>query len=186
MAVPSKFGVRPELWVLTLALSLVLLSEIPWASSVDKNSPKAKSAPETVRQPVPFSHRLHSRLGLGCQDCHAMAGNGVSAGFPPLSFCLSCHRNAKGKRSDVAFLLEDYERKGQSISWIRIYKIPDYVFFSHKNHLSAGGTCSTCHGMVEQHDVLKKEVPTSMASCIECHKSMGASVECHFCHELNQ
>ena len=186
MVVPLKRGVRLELGALIPALSLVLLPAIPWASSAEKNSPETQVAPEAVRQPVPFSHRLHSQLGLDCPTCHGMAGKGVSAGFPPLSLCLSCHRSAEGKRLRVASLLEDYERKGQSIPWVRIYKIPDYVFFSHKNHLSAGGTCSTCHGPVEQHDVLKKEVPTSMASCIECHKSQGASVECHFCHELNQ
>ncbi len=186
MAVSLKHDVRLEWGILIAVLSLVLLPAIPWALGVDQDSSVTQSDPEPVRQPLPFSHRQHRRLGVTCSACHAMAGKGGSAGFPPLAVCLSCHRNAKEKRSGVAFVLEGYERKGQPIPWIRLYKIPDFVFFNHKNHLAAGGTCSTCHGPVERRDVLKKEVPTSMGSCIECHKSRGASVECHFCHELNQ
>ncbi len=186
MATPLKLSLRLEWGILIPALSLALLPAIPWALGVDKDSSETQADPEPVRQPLPFSHRQHSRLGLNCSACHAMAGKSGSAGLPPLALCLSCHREAGERTSRVASLLEDYERKGQAIPWIRLYKIPDFVFFNHKNHLAAGGTCSTCHGPVEQRDVLKKEVPTSMVSCIECHKSQGASVECHFCHELNQ
>jgi len=83
-------------------------------------------------------------------------------------------------------MLEGYEQRDEPIPWVRIYKIPDFVFFSHKEHLVPGATCATCHGAVELQDSLKQEVPTSMEHCMDCHKSQGASLDCHFCHELNQ
>lgn len=83
-------------------------------------------------------------------------------------------------------LLEGYEQRNETIPWVRVYKIPDFVFFSHKEHLASGASCAICHGAVELRDRLEQEVPTSMEHCMDCHKSQGASLECHFCHELNQ
>lgn len=82
--------------------------------------------------------------------------------------------------------LEGYERRDEAIPWVRVYKIPDFVFFSHKEHLASGAVCATCHGPVELRDTLRQEVPTSMEFCMDCHQSRGASLACHFCHELNQ
>lgn len=115
-----------------------------------------------------------------------MEGRGGSAGFPPVALCLSCHRGGKGDLSAVGVSLEGYEQRGEAIPWVRVYKVPDFVFFSHKEHLASGATCTTCHGPVERRDRLKQEVPTSMEHCMDCHQSQGASLECHFCHELNQ
>ena len=115
-----------------------------------------------------------------------MEGRGGSAGFPPVALCLSCHRGGTGEISAVGALLEGYEQRDETIPWARVYKIPDFVFFSHKEHLASGANCATCHGAVELRDRLKQEVPTSMEHCMDCHKSQGASLECHFCHELNQ
>jgi hypothetical protein len=172
--------------ILIPALCLALLPVIPWASSAHDSSFRTRPNGEPIPQPLPFSHRSHSRLGLNCSACHAMEGRGGSAGFPSLALCLACHRRAKGALSSVGALLEGYEQRGEAIPWTRIYKIPDFVFFSHKEHLAAGATCTACHGAVEQRDSLKQEVPTSMESCMDCHRSQGASLACHFCHELNQ
>ena len=103
-----------------------------------------------------------------------------------MSLCLSCHRGDEGEVSPVGQRLEEYERRGETIPWVRVYKIPDFVFFSHKEHLASGAACATCHGQVELRDTLRQEVPTSMEHCMDCHESQGASLACHFCHELNQ
>ena len=34
---------------------------------------------------------------------------------------------------------------GEEIPWVPVYRVPDIVFFSHKEHLAAGETCATCH-----------------------------------------
>lgn len=172
--------------VLVPALCLALPAAIPWISGARGNASRTGPDPEPVPQPVPFSHRTHTELGLQCAACHAMKGRGGSAGFPSLSLCLSCHRGATGEISAVGALLEGYEQRGEPIPWVRVYKIPDFVFFSHTEHLAAGATCATCHGAVEVRDTLKQEVPTSMETCMDCHESRGASIACHFCHELNQ
>jgi hypothetical protein len=69
---------------------------------------------------------------------------------------------------------------------VRVYQTPDFVFFSHKNHLKAGETCETCHGPVATREVLAKEVSTNMTACMNCHVQRGATTECFFCHELGQ
>ena len=168
------------------ALCLALLAAIPWISGARDNSSRTRPDPTPIAQPLPFSHRTHTELGLQCAACHSMKGRGGSAGFPAGALCLSCHRGAKGENSAVGALLEGYEQRGESIPWVRVYKIPDFVFFSHQEHLASGATCTICHGPVELRDTLEQEVPTSMEHCMDCHESRGASVACHFCHELNQ
>ena len=172
--------------MLIQALCLALPAAIPWISGAHQVSSQTHHDRQPISQPLPFSHRSHTQLGLNCAACHTMEGRGGSAGFPPVALCLSCHRGGTGKVSSVGVLLEGYEQRDEPIPWVRIYKIPDFVFFSHKEHLASGATCATCHGAVELQDRLKQEVPTSMEHCMDCHKSQGASLDCHFCHELNQ
>lgn len=179
-------GLQKRSRMLITALCLVLPSAIPWISGAEEVSSPSRRDTQPIPQPLPFSHRSHAQLGLDCATCHAIDGKGGSAGFPPVALCLSCHRGGEGDDSAVGVLLEGYEQRGESIPWVRVYKIPDFVFFSHKEHLASGASCATCHGAVELRDRLKQEVPTSMEHCMDCHKSQGASLDCHFCHELNQ
>lgn len=172
--------------ILIPALCLVMPAAIPWISGAQEVSSPSRNDTQPIAQPLPFSHRSHAQLGLNCSTCHTMEGRGGSAGFPPVALCLSCHRGGKGENAAVGGRLEGYAQRGKSIPWVRVYKIPDFVFFSHKEHLASGATCATCHGAVELRDRLRQEVPTSMEHCMDCHKSQGASLDCHFCHELNQ
>jgi hypothetical protein len=68
----------------------------------------------------------------------------------------------------------------------RVYKIPDFVTFSHAKHGAAKVECAACHGPVMERDAQAREVPVTMKACVDCHKAKGASVSCNFCHELNQ
>ncbi len=44
-------------------------------------------------QPIAFSHRLHAgEMGMECQYCHFGARQSRSAGVPPASLCMNCHR----------------------------------------------------------------------------------------------
>ncbi|HLV23382.1 MAG TPA: c-type cytochrome [Moheibacter sp.] len=82
------------------------------------------------------------------------------------------------------------------IEWVRIHNMPDFVFFSHQQHVVAGekailqaianGTipnakeldlptesqvCFACHGNVPKMDELKMANQFTMGWCIECHRT---------------
>ena len=77
-----------------------------------------------------------------------------------------------GTRSGVTEInkvVAAYENR-TAVEWIRIYKLPDFVFFSHAQHVSAGGiSCETCHGNVKEMDRLTQVPNLSMGWCIDCH-----------------
>ena len=35
------------------------------------------------------------------------------------------------------------------IPWVRVFKVPEYVQYTHKQHVQAGLQCQTCHGSSE-------------------------------------
>ena len=134
-------------------------------------------------QPIPFSHKTHiEEAGQQCRDCHKMPGTGEAAGFPPESLCMDCHSSIKTDSPSVAKLAE-YYRDHKSIPWVRVYRIPPNVWFSHKSHVEkAKVDCAVCHGAVATHDAMVKEKPTTMKFCMDCHEANKASVACDFCH----
>lgn len=57
------------------------------------------------------------------------------------------------------------------IEWVRIHNLPDHVYFNHAQHVSVGKVeCQTCHGQVEEMDVVQQMSPLSMGWCINCHR----------------
>lgn len=57
------------------------------------------------------------------------------------------------------------------INWVRIHNLPDHVYFNHAQHVTAGGiACQTCHGPVEQMEVVSQYAPLSMGWCVNCHR----------------
>lgn len=57
------------------------------------------------------------------------------------------------------------------IEWVRIHNLPDHVYFNHSQHVTAGGiACETCHGPVQQMEVMKQYAPLSMGWCVNCHR----------------
>nr|MBS0037676.1 c-type cytochrome [Saprospiraceae bacterium] len=57
------------------------------------------------------------------------------------------------------------------IEWVRIHNLPDHVYFNHAQHVTAGGVdCQTCHGKVEEMEVLAQYSTLSMGWCINCHR----------------
>lgn len=60
---------------------------------------------------------------------------------------------------------------GKPVEWIRIHNLPDHVYFNHSQHVTAGEqACQTCHGKVEEMDVVKQYAPLSMGWCVNCHR----------------
>ena len=72
----------------------------------------------------------------------------------------------------VSALKNDLDGKIQGpINWVRIHNLPDHVYFNHAQHVTAGGVeCQTCHGPVEEMEVLAQYAPLSMGWCVNCHR----------------
>lgn len=103
-------------------------------------------------------------------------------GCPAESFCMSCHQTVKAHSPDIQKIAAAAKEK-TPIPWVRVYRIPTYVYFSHRVHIQAGATCDTCHGPVRERDVITKDVVHNMRSCIACHAARNARRECTTCHE---
>lgn len=57
------------------------------------------------------------------------------------------------------------------INWVRIHNLPDHVYFNHAQHVKVAGiACQTCHGPVEQMEVVSQYAPLSMGWCVNCHR----------------
>jgi hypothetical protein len=127
-------------------------------------------------QPVKFSHAVHAgQNGTDCLYCHNYATVSKSAGIPPENVCMNCHLLVRnGTRSgmfEIAKVISSYENK-KPIEWIKVHNLPDYVFFSHVQHVSAGGiNCQDCHGDVKEMHVIKQVSDLSMGWCISCHRT---------------
>jgi hypothetical protein len=127
-------------------------------------------------QPVKFSHKVHAGQNqTDCIYCHSSAPRSKSAGIPPVNVCMNCHLLVRnGTRSgsaEIVKVIRAFE-ENKPIEWVKVYNLPDHVFFSHAQHVSAGGiTCSKCHGKVEETDVIKQVTDLSMGWCINCHRT---------------
>ena len=96
---------------------------------------------------------------------------------------MQCHSSIKAESPAIKRLAE-YNQQKKPVPWVRIYDVPDYVFFSHRVHFKrAKIDCQVCHGPVAEREVITKEKPTSMQSCMDCHKQQHAPINCHACHE---
>lgn len=140
---------------------------------------------EVAPQPVAFSHQQHVSAGITCLDCHPGADKKERAGLPQAGQCMLCHEAIKADSPPIV-KLKAIQEAGATIPWVRVYNVPDFVFFSHANHVKGGVECATCHGPVGQREVLSKEVSTSMISCMNCHAVREVDNHCHFCHSLGQ
>ena len=52
-----------------------------------------------------------------------------------------------------------------------MHVLPDFVYFNHGAHVNAGVGCVSCHGRVDQMEVVKKVEPMTMAWCLDCHRN---------------
>jgi hypothetical protein len=144
---------------------------------------KAPAPPAAKPQPLPFSHKLHTQFFPDCLDCHQISSDGWTMSYPPEAKCMTCHTTIKADSPSIKKLAE-YAAQKKSMPWVRIYEVPDYVYFSHRTHLNKGKLdCESCHGPVRERDVLTKEKSASMIACINCHKEKGAPTGCRTCHD---
>jgi hypothetical protein len=165
-------------------LSLVLIGSVVLLF-LPLNFAQQDERRQGVKQPIAFNHKLHAESGLQCSSCHTKAESKDQAGIPNAKDCLACHRKIPTASATLQTLVV-YEKTRRAIPWVRIYKLPGFVFFSHQAHLKARADCATCHGEVQAREALWQEKEISMTACMNCHKERNASTECNLCHELSR
>lgn len=127
-------------------------------------------------QPVPYSHKLHAgELGMDCYYCHYTADRSGYAAIPPTQVCMNCHVRVKPTSPRLSKVRESYET-GEPVPWVRIHKLADFVFFNHQAHVTAGVSCVSCHGRIDQMVEVKQMKPLNMAWCLECHRNPAPNI----------
>jgi hypothetical protein len=127
-------------------------------------------------QPVPYSHKLHAgQLGLDCYYCHFTVYKAAYAAVPPTETCMNCHNRVKTTSDRLAVVRASYAT-GQPIPWVQIHRLPDFVYFNHSAHVTAGGSCVSCHGRIDQMIEVHQEKPLNMAFCLDCHRNPAPNV----------
>lgn len=126
-------------------------------------------------QPIKFSHLVHAGENeIDCNYCHTIANFSLSAGIPSNNTCLNCHNVVREGTRSGRFEINKIHRAeatGEAVRWIRIHKLPDHSFFSHAQHVNAGGIeCQDCHGPVEEMHIVRQEEDLSMGWCLTCHR----------------
>ena len=130
----------------------------------------------TPKQPVDYSHRLHAgELGLDCRYCHAQIERSYEAMVPPTQTCMGCHALVRTESEKLAVVRDSWET-GESIGWVRVNQVPDHVFFDHSIHLAGGVGCVSCHGRIDQMEVVGIVEPLAMQWCLECHRNPESKI----------
>ena len=73
---------------------------------------------------------------------------------------------------------QSYTGESQPVEWVRIHNLPDLVYFNHSQHVTVAGIeCQTCHGPVEEMEIMSQFSPLTMGWCINCHRDTNVKVE---------
>jgi cytochrome c2 len=155
-------------------------------------------------QPIHYSHRIHAGASqIDCKYCHSSARESKHSGIPSLNVCMNCHKSiaevapetyqegmdeygvdynkeiqklyaATGWSEDEqAFTGEE-----QPVRWVRIHNLPDLAYFNHAQHVTAGNiACQTCHGPVEEMEIMYQYSPLTMGWCINCHRETNVDLK---------
>jgi len=131
-------------------------------------------------QPIAFSHALHAgRLGMECTYCHTHVADSPHANVPSTRTCINCHgeKNGNIKANSVALApLREAWASGDPVPWIQIHRLPDFAYFNHAVHVRRGVSCVTCHGQVNEMEIVRHAEPLSMAWCLDCHRDPAANL----------
>jgi len=163
-------------------------------------------------QPFSFSHKVHQgeKVGMKCEDCHALRADGSFGGVPTLDKCSGCHAAPMTTTAAEKILVERYVTPNREVPWLVYSRQPDNVYFPHAPHLKSGKfTCEQCHRDHGKTDKLRpyevsringygKDVWGSsisrisfsgkvdgmrMDNCVACHKANHVADSCLACHK---
>ena len=122
-------------------------------------------------QPIAFSHKIHAGENqINCAYCHTSVYKSKSANIPSANICMNCHSQIKTESPEIKKIYRAIERK-QPIQWVRIHNLPDLAYFNHSQHTQVGGIqCQTCHGPIQNMEVVYQYSALTMGWCINCHR----------------
>jgi hypothetical protein len=167
---PQVFS-KPQVLTLKLALlGLLVLASVATAVALWRMS-GAIDVDAMPVQPIPFSHKHHAGDdGIDCRYCHMSVEKARFAGLPSTKVCLTCHSQLYRDAPALAPLRAS-ARTGMPIAWVRLYDLPDFVFFDHSIHIHKGVGCIECHGRVDQMPITRLAAPLTMQWCLDCHRN---------------
>ncbi|MBN3584242.1 c-type cytochrome [Algoriphagus aestuarii] len=135
-------------------------------------------------QPIAYSHKLHAgTLEIECQYCHTGVEIGRSANIPSPNICMNCHthvQNVQGKEGVSPEIQKIYDAVDNNtpIEWVRVHNLPDLAYFNHSQHVKVGGIeCQTCHGPIQEMEVVGQHSALTMGWCIDCHRQTEIATE---------
>ena len=154
-------------------------------------------------QPIHYSHKIHAGANqIECKYCHSSARVSKHSGIPSLNVCMNCHKNIAEYNGEEdlenGYTKEFYTKEikklydavgwdeenqaytgdTKPVKWVRIHNLPDFVYFNHAQHVQVGGVeCQTCHGPVEEMEIMYQHSSLTMGWCINCHRETNVKVE---------
>ncbi|MEJ2263198.1 MAG: cytochrome c3 family protein [Anaerolineales bacterium] len=146
-------------------------------------SPRAEASSD---QPIAFNHQIMVQLGIDCLFCHTEARRSPAAGMPSVQKCMGCHKVVDPTNPEIQKVTSYWERQ-EPIPWIRVNRLPRFVYFSHEVHVVAGGlNCEKCHGDVGHMTIAQPVVKMDMGWCLDCHELQDNAQQlrdCVVCHQ---
>lgn len=163
----ARFSVFSAIFLAGLALAGVFaIARSPYKT--DQNIARA--------QPVQFSHKHHvGDDGIDCRYCHTSVETSAVAGIPPTKTCMNCHSLLFADSQYLEPVRESF-KTGKSIEWVKVHRLPDFVYFNHSIHVNKGIGCSSCHGQVNQMPLMWQASSLQMGWCLGCHRDPEANL----------
>ncbi|MBE7156828.1 MAG: cytochrome c3 family protein [Rhodospirillales bacterium] len=123
-------------------------------------------------QPVPFQHSIHvQQLGMDCRYCHSYVEVSSHSNVPSTQTCMNCHTAIKGQSPKLQPVRDSWQ-SGKPVEWVRIHRVPDYAYFNHSAHVNRGVSCVSCHGKINEMEVVWEDQSLGMAFCLNCHRNV--------------
>jgi hypothetical protein len=158
-------------WALKLILAVGCIGTFVVCAIWYYFTPKYTRVGYMPTQPVEFSHAIHvKQLGLDCRYCHSAVETSATSSVPNTQTCMACHQQIQANNPKLAPIRKSWET-GMPVQWVKIHKAPDYVYFNHSIHVSRGVSCYSCHGKINEMEVVWHHEPQSMGWCLQCHRN---------------
>lgn len=126
-------------------------------------------------QPIKYSHKVHAGdYKIDCNYCHTGVRKSKNANIPSPNICMNCHSSInKGKNTGKEEIQKIYDAVDNNtpIEWVRVHNLPDLAYFNHSQHVKVGNIeCQTCHGPIEEMEVVTQYANLTMGWCVNCHR----------------
>jgi hypothetical protein len=150
--------------------ALFLVAGLLWGIATFNRSAYMTQERVARTQPVQFSHKHHvGELGIDCRYCHTTVETAARATVPPTETCMSCHSQIWLQSPFLEPVRASF-RSDQSIQWVKVHDLPDFVYFNHGVHIQKGIGCVSCHGRVDRMNQVWQEASLQMEWCLGCHR----------------